>query len=200
MQIFKEVIFFKLRTTKKLKNKHLMQLISCQLDVGGWQKEKGMRLTDVIKKNNREYWFQLGISGAKWQSTQLLIKKLQAQIPTGAIGKILSPELTLCTDSCLVSIPPQGYHSGKKRPQSFGQKFKWHGVFSSPVTTCFAIYSLPALFFFKVESGDKFMPLLRPGSVHSGSAWSDNCGQVFPDKLHVSSFLDRFPYYAWTVA
>ena len=44
------------------------------------------------------------------------------------------------------------------------------------------------------------IPLFRPGSVHSGSLSWDNCGWVFSDKLHVSSFLERFPHYAWTVA
>ena len=37
-----------------------------------------------------------------------------------------------------------------------------------------------------------------PVSVHSGSVSWDKCGRVFPDKLHVSSFLDRFPHYVWT--
>ena len=42
MQIFEEVLFFKLRTTNKKpqKNKQLIQLILCQLDVGSWQNEK----------------------------------------------------------------------------------------------------------------------------------------------------------------
>ena len=44
------------------------------------------------------------------------------------------------------------------------------------------------------------IPLFRPRSVHSGSASRDDCGLVFPDKLRVSSFPDRFPLYAWTVA
>ena len=35
-----------------------------------------------------------------------------------------------------------------------------------------------------------------PGSVHSGSANWDNYGRMFPDKLCVSSFPDRFPRYA----
>ena len=39
-----------------------------------------------------------------------------------------------------------------------------------------------------------------PGSVHSGSASRDDCGRTFPGKLSVSSFLDRFPHYAWTTA
>ena len=49
MRIFQEVLFFSSYTKhKNIKtNKQLIQLILCQLDVGGWQKEKGMRLTDV---------------------------------------------------------------------------------------------------------------------------------------------------------
>ena len=65
-------------------------------------------------------------------------------------------------------------------------------------------HSFPAcafffFFFFKVEiSLRTLIPLFRPGSVHRGSASLDNCGRMFPDKLHASSFPDRFPHYAWT--
>ena len=46
VQIFEEVLFFKLRTKKQQhKNKQLIQLILCQSGVGGWWKEKDMRLT-----------------------------------------------------------------------------------------------------------------------------------------------------------
>ena len=42
---------YNMKTEKKTTTKkQLMQLILCQLDVGGWRKEKGTRLTDVIKK------------------------------------------------------------------------------------------------------------------------------------------------------
>ena len=60
----------------------------------------------------------------------------------------------------------------------------------------------PALFFFfKVEIIlCTLIPLLRPGTVHSGSGSCDNYGLVCPDELRMSSFLDRFPHYAWTVA
>ena len=44
------------------------------------------------------------------------------------------------------------------------------------------------------------IPLFRPGSVHSGSASWENCGQMFPDKLYVNSFPDRLPHYALTAA
>ena len=65
------------------------------------------------------------------------------------------------------------------------------------------IHSPQALFFFffKVEiSSHTLNPLFRPESVHSGSASWDDCGWMLSDKLHVSSFLDRFKHYAWTVA
>ena len=56
-------------------------------------------------------------------------------------------------------------------------------------------------FFFKVEiSSHKLVPLFRQKSVHGGSASWDNCDWVFLDELRVSSFLDRFPHSAWTVA
>ena len=44
------------------------------------------------------------------------------------------------------------------------------------------------------------IPLFMPGSVHRDSASGDDCGRMFPDKLRVSSFPDRFPHYAWTGA
>ena len=40
MQIFKEVLSLKLRTTEKQKNEQLIQLILHQLNVGGWWKGK----------------------------------------------------------------------------------------------------------------------------------------------------------------
>ena len=56
-------------------------------------------------------------------------------------------------------------------------------------------------FFFKVKmSSCTLIPLFRPVSVHSGSASWDDCGRMFSDKLCVSLFPDRFPYYACTVA
>ena len=56
-------------------------------------------------------------------------------------------------------------------------------------------------FFFNVEiSSRTLIPILRPESVHSGSASWDDCGWMFPDELRVSSFPDRFPHYTWTAA
>ena len=60
---------------------------------------------------------------------------------------------------------------------------------------CLTIQSPPALFFFKLGiSLCTLIPLIGPGSVHSGSASWDDYGQVFPDRLHVSSFPKRFPH------
>ena len=42
------------------------------------------------------------------------------------------------------------------------------------------------------------IPLFMPGSAHSGSVSCDDFGRMFTKKLRVSSFLDRFPHYAWT--
>ena len=78
-------------------------------------------------------------------------------------------------------------------------------AFSSRVRIleCLTVLFPPALnffFFFKVEiSSCTLIPLFGPGSVRYGSAHLDDCDRVFPDELHVSSFLERFPHYAWTV-
>ena len=55
-------------------------------------------------------------------------------------------------------------------------------------------------FFFKVECLHTLIPLFRPGSVHNGSPRWDDCGRMFPDKLRVRLFLNRFPHYARTAA
>ena len=56
-------------------------------------------------------------------------------------------------------------------------------------------------FFFEMEISSRTLILLfMPGSVHNGSASWDDCGWMFHEKLHVSSFQDRFPHYAWTAA
>ena len=74
---------------------------------------------------------------------------------------------------------------------------------------CLTIHSPPALFLFGVGffffliveiSLHTLIPLFRPGSVHSGSMSWDDCVWVFPDKLRVNSFPDRFPHYAWLAA
>ena len=73
--------------------------------------------------------------------------------------------------------------------------------------TMLTIHFLPALFSFffpfiyQVEiSSCTLIPLSMPASVHSGSARWDDCVGVFPYRLQVSSFLDRFPRYVCTAA
>ena len=67
-------------------------------------------------------------------------------------------------------------------------------------------HSFPActflfVFVFEVEiSSCTLILLYTPGSVHSGSVGWDDCGRMFHDKSCVSSFLDKFPHYAWTVS
>ena len=57
------------------------------------------------------------------------------------------------------------------------------------------------IFFFLMEiSSHTLIPFFWPGSVYSDSVSWDGCDWVFPDKLRVSSFPDRFPHYAWTAA
>ena len=59
--------------------------------------------------------------------------------------------------------------------------------------------SPPALFLFLIVqiTSHTLIPLFRPVSAHSGSESWEDYGRVFLDQLHVSSFPDRFPYYAW---
>ena len=64
-----------------------------------------------------------------------------------------------------------------------------------------AVYLFIYLFIFEVELLSRaLIPLIRPGSAHSGSASWDDCGRMFLDKLRVSSFPDRFLQYTWTAA
>ena len=63
------------------------------------------------------------------------------------------------------------------------------------------------LFFFFFGGGGEWrlnshilILLFRQESVHSGSVSWDDCGRVFPGELHMSSFPDRFPHYAWKMA
>ena len=62
---------------------------------------------------------------------------------------------------------------------------------------CSAIRCPPALFLFVFCLKWR---LAHARSVHSGATSWDDCDQMFPDKLRVSSFPDRFPHYAWTAA
>ena len=65
---------------------------------------------------------------------------------------------------------------------------------------CLTVHSMSVLFFKMEISSRTLIPLFRPWSVCSGSVSWDDCGRMFPDKLCVSSFPDRFPRYACTVA
>ena len=56
--------------------------------------------------------------------------------------------------------------------------------------------SPPALFFFFFFKWT-IIPIFMSSSVYSCSA---SCGWVFPDKLRMSSFPNRFPHYTWTAA
>ena len=56
------------------------------------------------------------------------------------------------------------------------------------------------LFFLEENSSHTLIPFYMPGSIYSGSMSCDNCGRMFPDKLHLSSFPGKFPHYAWTAA
>ena len=67
----------------------------------------------------------LGARIAGWQSAGLMIKTLRVSIPARAAGTFSSPELTLCANCYLVSIPPLCTAVACKRPQSFCQKCRW---------------------------------------------------------------------------
>ena len=61
-------------------------------------------------------------------------------------------------------------------------------------SVCFFLFC-----FLKVEISSRTLIVhFRPGSVHSGSVSWDDCDRVFSDELRVSSFLGKFPHYAWT--
>ena len=90
---------------------------------------------------------------------------------------------------------------GREARAGYGEtSWWWWWLFSSLARIlgeCLTIHSLPVLFFFflVVEiSLHTLIPLCMPGSVHGGSASWNNCLNV-PDKLCVSSFPGKFPYY-----
>ena len=79
--------------------------------------------------------------------------------------------------------------------EDFGTMFHHSSPVCAPPPT-------PKLFFFfwKWKIAHTLIPLFRPGSVLNFSANWDDFGRLFPDKLRVSSFPDRFPPYARTAA
>ena len=57
------------------------------------------------------------------------------------------------------------------------------------------------VYLFEVEiSSHTLIPFFMPGLVNNVSASWDDCSRMFPNKLRLSLFPDRFPHYAWTVA
>ena len=73
--------------------------------------------------------------------------------------------------------------------------------YSFPVYVLLLFFWFFFYFFIEVEISSRTpIPHFKPRSVHSGSASRDDCSRVFPDKLCVSSFPDRFPHNARTAA
>ena len=54
-----------------------------------------------------------------------MIVRLRVRILAGAAREFSSPELTLCADSYLVSVPPCVAAVAQERPQSLCQKCRW---------------------------------------------------------------------------
>ena len=86
----------------------------------------------------------------------------------------------------------------------------WWLLFPSLVrilAECSNVHSQPAFllllfflsFFLEVEINSRtLIPLFMSGSVHSGPESCDDRGRMFPDKLRMISFPDRFLHYTWT--
>ena len=97
-----------------------------------------------------------------------MIKKLRVQVPSGAVGKSFSPELTFCVDSYSVSPPPHVTTVACKRPRSFCQKCRWqvtlnHAYTLNSTKSEWADYALQA------ECGNA-----RPQSSHLAEPlWND---------------------------
>ena len=70
-----------------------------------------------------------------------------------------------------------------------------------PFIPCLRLSLFFFFFSFLVEIRSRtLISLFMQGEVHSGSADWDDCGRMFPDKLRVILFPDRFPHYARTAA
>ena len=76
----------------------------------------------------------------------------------------------------------------------------FEGIFNHSFPPPLHFFSFFIIFFEVKISLHTLFPLFMPGSEHGSSASWDDCGWMFPDKLWMSAFLDRFPKYAWTVA
>ena len=55
----------------------------------------------------------LGFNESLFVGAGLVIERLRARIPAGAVGELSSPGLTFSADSYSVSVPPPCYRSGK---------------------------------------------------------------------------------------
>ena len=54
-----------------------------------------------------------------------MIERLRVRILAEAAGEFSFPELSLCADSYLVSVPPLCYAVARNRPWLFRQKSRW---------------------------------------------------------------------------
>ena len=54
----------------------------------------------------------ISLSQLVGKSAGFVIERFRVRIPAGGAGEFPSPELTLCADSYLVSVPPPSYRSG----------------------------------------------------------------------------------------
>ena len=87
------------------KTKQLIQLILCQMDVGGWLKEKGTRVTDVIKKRA---WRKLYHAVKRWRQR----KKNEEQKEAGGnrtiniAGKSVNKQYAICIVLFLPLLSP----------------------------------------------------------------------------------------------
>ena len=145
--------------------------------------------------SNGSYWiplphtpilfFNMGGHEARiacWCRARLVIERLRDGI---LAGEFSSPELTLCADTYLVSVPPHATAVAHKRPWSLCQKCRWQVTPKHPWPNEVRV---------KISSHTVLLfPLFRPRSVHGGWASRDYCEQAFPDKLHVSLFLWEIP-------
>ena len=92
---------------------------------------------------------------------------------------------------CRLTIPQKADKSSKSGGGFFLACEDFGRMFDNLFPACAFLFVLLMDF-----SSRTLSSLLRPRSVHRGSA----CDRMFPDELRASSFLDRFPHYAWTAA
>ena len=54
------------------------------------------------------------------------MERLRVRLPAGKKEEFSSAELTFCTDSYSVSVPPRVNTVARKRPRSFCHRYKWY--------------------------------------------------------------------------